>query len=183
MTAFIWSKNHQNPICEINPMNVLRQVPSGMFSRNVSRTHFTHPGVRETVPETELFCIDPQTGTHHWYALRSAYRQPVRGEVRTFDSQCWREPAVNTTLVNTESEQRLLGDVTRQAVTDDVTAKRAVSDRRIIDATFQGYQAAGYHAGYHGKPPLGMVSKNLVSTSVSTDKPLSDTAWLRAWLR
>ena len=63
--------------------------------------------------------------------------------------------AVNTTLVNTEIEQRLLRNIEVLSVTEDVTAdvtaKRAVSDHRIIDDTFQGYQAAGYHAGHRQK--------------------------------
>jgi hypothetical protein len=81
-------------------------------------------------------------------------------------------PAVNTTLVNTsvntESEQRLLGDVTRQAVTDDVTAKRAVSDHRIINATWHGIQKPGIHSGIHEYPPLFKVAKREVSTVVAT---------------
>jgi hypothetical protein len=64
-------------------------------------------------------------------------------QVRTRGSRFWfavlaRTWAVNTPLVNTsvntESKQRLLKSVTRQAVTEDVTEKRTVSDRSIIDA-------------------------------------------------
>jgi hypothetical protein len=110
VTTFIWSQNHQTPICEINPMEGSRQVPIVVFSRSVSRTHFTHPGVRETVPETEFFGIGTQTGTQQKYALPRAYRQQVRSEVRTSGShpltRGWREPERKVTSAVTTNGYR-----------------------------------------------------------------------------
>jgi len=94
-------------VWEINPMEGPRQVPTGMFSRSVSRTSVAHlvnarrhprqgftqpltqcllaPGTRER--SVGASCADgTQPGTHDRYAPADAYQHQVRTEVRTSGS-------------------------------------------------------------------------------------------------
>ncbi len=75
---FTGHKTIKTPFAKTNPMEGLRQVSTGMFSRSVSRTTVTHLECAETSSAVGWSGIGTQTGTHHQYALANAYRQQVR---------------------------------------------------------------------------------------------------------
>lgn len=118
VTTFRWSQNHQNPICEINPMEGPRQVPAGVFSRSVSRRLFTHLECAN-FRRSELCGDGTQPGAHNRYALADAYRPQVRTRGSQHHCDCTRtKPSSPTRLLSTHCRQPHLSTVIPQKTGD-----------------------------------------------------------------